>query len=279
MTSPLRTPPAANGVHDLRGGLRRPWLPPRTLAGFVAAVVAVLAIAVVSYLTLRMRSENTERMTHALRVTQQLEMLLSSIKDAETSQRGFLLTHDEQYLALYDVAAATLPQALAVVRELVVDNPAQRDRMDQLEDLTHSKLAELKKTVDLGRGGRVDEAIALVREDHGKVLMDQIRALSDDIRDTERAILESRTRDWETVTTVSTLVTFGGGALLLVLVGAAAVFASRDFREQRDEAWLRTGQTGLADQMQGERALEELGDRVAGFVAAYAGAQIGAVCF
>src|SRR5262250_1732474 len=105
MTSPSRIPPAANGVHDLRGGPRRPWLPPRTLAGFVAAVIAILAIAVVSYLTLRLRADSADRMTHALRVTQQLETLLSSIKDAETSQRGFLLTHDEQYLVPYDVAA------------------------------------------------------------------------------------------------------------------------------------------------------------------------------
>src|SRR5262249_37569502 len=94
-TEPMTSSPRSSGpgVHDLHGRIFRSSLPPRTLIGFIAAAVAIFAIALVSYETLRRRAGSAERMAHALRVSQQIEVVLSSVKDAETGQRGFLITH------------------------------------------------------------------------------------------------------------------------------------------------------------------------------------------
>ncbi|HEY6475644.1 MAG TPA: CHASE3 domain-containing protein, partial [Polyangia bacterium] len=92
-----RTPRSA-----LVGGFLRSSLPPRTQLGFVAATVAVVIIAVLSFRSFRQRAEEARQVDHTLEVTQRLELLLSTYQDAETGQRGYLLTGDERYLAPYE---------------------------------------------------------------------------------------------------------------------------------------------------------------------------------
>ena len=91
---------------SVTGGSRRtirtlPVLPPATLAGFVIAVLAVGAIAFFTSRALQTREDAAQRVTHTLQVIGQLESLLSRLTDAETGQRGFLLTGDERYLEPY----------------------------------------------------------------------------------------------------------------------------------------------------------------------------------
>ena len=84
-------------------------LPPRALAGFVLAFVSVLLIGFFTYRLLEARSSAAERITKTLESIEQLQSLLSTVKDAETGQRGYLLTGSEQYLEPYTTARAQLP--------------------------------------------------------------------------------------------------------------------------------------------------------------------------
>src|SRR6202012_5486222 len=77
--------------------------------------------------------------------------------------------------------------------------------------------------------------------------------------------------------TLSLAVTLGGSGVLLFLIAGAAVVASRDFRTRQAQAWIRMGQMGLSEQMQGDQALERLGNNLLGFLAAFVEAQVGAV--
>jgi len=69
---------------------------------------------------------------------------------------------------------------------------------------------------------------------------------------------------------------FGGLSTLAVLIAFAALLLSRDFRLRESEIWLRTGQAGLNQRMQGEQRLEVLGDNILAFLAGYMNAQVGA---
>ena len=82
---------------------------------------------------------------------------------------------------------------------------------------------------------------------------------------------------WRKAATFSFAVTSGGSLVLLFLIGLAATMASRDFRARQRESWLRAGQLGLSDVMQGDLPLERLGDNVVKFLAQYLDAQAGAV--
>ena len=79
-------------VRSARSGLP---LPPGPLIGFGLAVLAVVLIAFFSFRSLQTRASTAELVTHTIEIGQQLQTLLSAVKDAETGQRGFLLTGNE----------------------------------------------------------------------------------------------------------------------------------------------------------------------------------------
>ena len=80
------------------GGRTLAPLPPRALSGFVLAFVSVLLIGFFTYRLLDARYAAAERITKTLESIEQLQAVLSTLKDAETGQRGYLLTGNEQYL-------------------------------------------------------------------------------------------------------------------------------------------------------------------------------------
>src|ERR1700722_8480164 len=84
---------------EFRGGPRAGApLPAGPLLGFVVAVAAVGFIALLTYQSLQTRSVAAQRVTHTLSVMDELQTILSLGKDAETGQRGFLLTGEDSYL-------------------------------------------------------------------------------------------------------------------------------------------------------------------------------------
>src|SRR4051794_4358565 len=95
----MRMSQGAEVWNEFQGGPRAgPPLPPGPLLGFVVAVCAVAFMALLTYQSLQTRSVAARRVTHTLEVMEQLQSVLSLVKDAETGQRGFLLTGERQYL-------------------------------------------------------------------------------------------------------------------------------------------------------------------------------------
>jgi signal transduction histidine kinase len=111
--------------------------------------------------------------------TQQLRVatagVLASLQDAETGQRGFLLTGDPDYLQPYHQAQAELPLELSALAERAVADGGRADRQEALRERIAEKLAELRETVVLAEAGDIGGALALVRDGRGKLLMDDIR--------------------------------------------------------------------------------------------------------
>ena len=101
--------------------------------------------------------------------------VLSLVQDAETSQRGFLVTGEERYLEPYREAAADLPRELPSLVGRIVADGGDADAAALLERQVQAKLAEMAETVALAQTGRIDAAIAVVRTDRGKAAMDAIR--------------------------------------------------------------------------------------------------------
>jgi CheY-like chemotaxis protein/CHASE3 domain sensor protein len=274
-TSTTRT----NRRDRLGVGFLRSSLPARTQAGFILAVLAVFAIALLSYRTFQQRAESARLVSHTLDVTARLETLLSTFQDAETGQRGFLLTGDERYLEPYDLARAALDDEITHLRAAIADRPAQVERFDAVERFGRAKMAELQRTIDVRRAGGLQAALAEVRTDRGRQAMDNVRSGIAGMKDAERKLLDLRTEETAAASTLVVQVIAGGSVLLLILIGAAAVFSSRDFFEQRVQGWLRMGQSEMAAAMQGIEGTADLGDRIARFLGSYLDAQVGAIYF
>jgi CheY-like chemotaxis protein/CHASE3 domain sensor protein len=252
-------------------------LAPATMLAFLTATLAVLVIAVLSYRSLRNTAVSAQSLADTVEVITQLQTVLSTLKDAETGQRGYLLTGRENYLEPYIAARSALEPELLELGRLTQGNPAQTKRLLELRASAAEKLDELDQTVTMKRMGHEDQALAVVLTDRGKIYMDHIRDSVGEMLAVERRQVAQRTTEWQQAATVSFAVTGGGSLLLLVLIIAAATVASKDFRARQRELWLRNGQLGLSELMQGDQSLDKLSDAVLRFLCEFLGASVGAL--
>lgn len=129
--------------------------------------------------------------------TRQVQTLLSTVRagllDAETGERGFLLTNRPDQLDAFQSAARTLPATFAELRSLSEDDPIQRRNAEELEALSTKKIEEMRTTVELHRAGQSQRALAIVRSDDADYLMARMRRLSAEMRAHADARLEERT--------------------------------------------------------------------------------------
>ena len=114
------------------------------------------------------------RLAQVREVSRTLFRRIAGRRDA--GQRGFLLTADPAYLDPFNRVAASVPGELANLGRLSSDNEAQLERLTRLRPLIDAKLAELRQTINLESQGQHDAALAIVKTNHGKELMDGIRA-------------------------------------------------------------------------------------------------------
>jgi CheY-like chemotaxis protein/CHASE3 domain sensor protein len=252
-------------------------LPPGALLGFVIAILAVIVIAYVTNQALESRETTARNVTHTMQVIERAQQLLMTVANAETGQRGFLLTNDDRYLEPYTQAQAAVQGQLRDLSDLTSDNPEQRARMQELDQLIKRKMDEATQTVALARAGETRRALEVVRTDAGRAAMERIRVIIGDVEGAERQTLASRQQAWESATSLSNVVTWGGSILLLGLILTSAVMTAREYRARETQTWLRTGQFRLAQRIQGEQRLDRLGSHVLSFLAEYLDAKVGAL--
>src|SRR5579862_3858985 len=165
----------------------------RLIAGFGASALTLVVIAVVSFHNAELLIGNESWVAHTYQVRNDLADLLSELKDAETGQRGYLITGADKYLEPYNSGVASADRTFADLRRLTADNPNQQRRLDALKPLVDRKFAELKETIELRRSRGFEAAQKVVATDAGKVFMDQIRGIVGEADQEERSLGHERT--------------------------------------------------------------------------------------
>jgi len=207
--------------------MNKNWTFGRKLAfGFAVSSTFLVAIGIAGYWSITVLIATAGSVTHTQRVLEHVVGLVSQMKDAETGQRGYLLTGDPAYLEPFQSALSGAPQVLSELRTLTVDNPAQQARINQADGLVASKFNELKRTIELRKNGHADEAMKIVLSGEGKKIMDALRAVCDQIGHEERELLSKREAD-ASATSSNAKSTIVGGTLLCLLfvVGAGYTIA------------------------------------------------------
>jgi len=161
-------------------------------------VVALVVDAVLSLHNIREVATSVQWVSHTNEVLTRLEAVLSTLKDAETGQRGYLLTGEAAYLEPYRDAVDRLPRQIADLRQVTLDNPAQTVRVLRLDQLASEQLAILRRGLDLfalepDRGRALAAARQTVLSGQGKPAMDAIRAEVDQMQRVEWDLLRERT--------------------------------------------------------------------------------------
>ena len=152
---------------------------PSALGLLFLTMAGVLVISVfVNYWMGRAAVESNRALTRQQVVIDQIQEILSTMKDAETGLRGFLLTQNEKYLEPYNAAQSRIGDEIQAVDELSGKSILSAEDVVQLKERVKQTQVELEKTLDLCRKQGAAEAIKYVQSDRGKIAMDRVRALS-----------------------------------------------------------------------------------------------------
>lgn len=198
----------------------------RTTAGIVIIFFALVGNGLLSYHATNSMVDREQWVSHTDHVLSELEATLSSLKDAETGERGFVITGDDTFLEPYQSAMDQIDGHVQAVARLTADNPSQQARIPVLKSKIASCLHALKTGIDLRRAGDADASRRVIASGVGKQMMDDLRRYIDGMEDAEKDLLKQRTE--ESLTTVrNTYVTLiaatAAGCGLLLLVGYVTV--------------------------------------------------------
>ncbi|MDZ8090589.1 MAG: CHASE3 domain-containing protein [Nostoc sp. DedQUE05] len=130
--------------------------------------------------------------THTYSVKLDLKEIEKILVDAETGQRGFIITNKQQYLEPYKIAKNNLKDKFKYLRQKISDNQKQVQSLDKFEELSQEKMSELETTIALKKAGKEQEVLALILSDKGKNIMDAIRQKLSEMLQTEGQLLEER---------------------------------------------------------------------------------------
>lgn len=209
------------------------WTFGRKIAGgFALAFLLLLGIGLVSYHSITSLTGTSHSVTHTHQVLEHVAEVLSLLKDAETGQRGFVITGDESFLEPYQSATDTIQTVVKELRELTSDNPNQQKRIDEVEPLIAAKLAELKETIDLRRKGNLEETNKVIRNGEGKKIMDNLRAVLGQMDREERDLLRQRADEVESASSGARATILYGTMFCLLFVVSAGFFITRSLSTQ-----------------------------------------------
>src|SRR5450830_1403075 len=145
-------------------------------AGIVLAFLLLIFISFITYTRTNQFLLSSRWVDHTYTVLSQINLLLSELKDAETSQRGFLLTNDEKFLEPYNKAVANLPSAIQRLKSLTKDNFDQQDDIALFEELANRKLLFLEQAINMQRQHAWKGNDDILRTlQGGKITMDELR--------------------------------------------------------------------------------------------------------
>jgi CHASE3 domain sensor protein len=183
------------------------------------AALVLIAIVGISYRQWRQYNRINGAGVASRQIIESVDALQSSLTEAETGQRGFLLTGEAQYLEPYNQALQRIPNELSTLRRQLANGTSESANLAQLENLAGQKLAELRQTIDLRRSQGAAPAMAVVFSDRGKQIMDEIRSLSGQIKTAESTAQSEGSLAGMAASQTALLVTIAGSLVILILFG------------------------------------------------------------
>lgn len=185
-------------------------------------VLTVAGIATIVTEVAKLNLKETRELTaQGFEVQELLKQVEKDLVDAETGQRGFLLTGVERYLEPYEAGRKNLQEHTESLKKKIIDSK-QRARLQSVEQIAQQKLGELEETIALKKAGKDKEALTTTLTDKSKKIMDDLRVKLGEMSDEQRKIVDQRQLASDQVQQLSSIVGWSG---LMASIGAG-VFIS-----------------------------------------------------
>lgn len=187
--------------------------------------------AAVSVRNIEVLTANERAVSHSRDISRALRDLLTSIIDAETGQRGFQITGDDEYLTPFRAAESARPELQHRLIDLVAVESYHRDRLDVLLPLIDKKYDEMRKAIEQRKTDR-DAAREIIKKGRGKELMDRIRVIAAEMERHEEDNLSARSEIARQHHQSAMFTAVAGGLLTVIMVGMAFILVRNELRRR-----------------------------------------------
>jgi signal transduction histidine kinase len=209
---------------------------------YIVAVASLMVVLLGASLMLELNAEERVANVKDLAIAQQrktdVSLYVRMLVDAESGQRGYLLTRDPMYLGPYeDARTRTQPLLDRIVDSYLFEDTAPpddatRDLLQKLREMGTAKMDELAASLTLEASNQRDAALELVRTDYGRRTMDTVRDVAADLEAHENQRIENATEEWQSGVFASRALVAGSTLLNVALLGFAAFLLHRDLRRR-----------------------------------------------
>jgi signal transduction histidine kinase/DNA-binding response OmpR family regulator/CHASE3 domain sensor protein len=162
---------------------------------FSLSTLLLLISLSASYYSIQKLISNSELVNHTNLVLIEAENIISFMKDAETGQRGYLVTRDPVFLQPYNGSRSKVGISYARIRDLTTNDPLQRQSLNQVKELYEAKFVQMQRIIDMTRQNKLATQDTVQRNEEmlrGKEIMDDLRAVINRIKSQENALLQKR---------------------------------------------------------------------------------------
>ena len=160
------------------------------VTGFGISLLLLIASSVASYISIRNLLYSSKMVNHTNEVYLKLENVLSTLREAESGQRGFIITGNERFLDTYNASYNAITGLINEVKRLTADNPAQQVDCDQLKVIAQRRINFLSVLVEKKRNEEViSDSLMLI----GRSYMINARSLIQKMQEREQQLFHTRT--------------------------------------------------------------------------------------
>lgn len=188
---------------------------------FALVIVMFLIASIVTLKNTKQLGEDYDKVNHTHEVLEKIELVLGDLKDAETGQRGFIITGLENYLDPYNSALKSVRKNISDLELLTIDSDFQQQQIIKLDSLVTNKLDELETTI-YKRRTSFEAAKKIVLSEEGKVFMDDIRSVMIEMTNHENKLLKEREtsseQDTNNANIITIWITIGVFVIIILLI-------------------------------------------------------------
>ena len=198
-----------------------------SLAAFAVSAALFVGIGALAISRIISLGASNAAVEHTLLVRHEAEILMSLLKDAETGQRGYVISGEHEYMEPYNEAVAALPKRIENFRRLTADNPVQQRNVSAFEGVALRRLAMLREGILARQEYGFDGAAQVVASGEGRRLMNAARDTVAKIIAEEDRLWRERgleQRDRETAVATASVASLAAAFALLVV---ATIFIAR----------------------------------------------------
>lgn len=202
---------------------------------FSISIILLLVSLVASFYSTQKLIENSRLVNHTNQILIEAENIISHVKDAETGQRGYLVTLDPSFLRPYTGSYEKVMNSYNTVSSLTVDNPLQQKNLAETKVLFDAKFAQMQRVIDLVRKNKsfvrdtINRHAEMVK---GMKVMDSLRNVVNRIKNDENVLLTKRLEQQQIYITYTPYLLVIAAIISVIISGSAYMRIKKDLDDR-----------------------------------------------